>query len=260
MAGSTAPPSVSSLFDLTGIVALVTGASGGIGAGIARRLAEAGARVAVHYRSDRTAAEALATELDGLAVHAELTDATAVNSMVAAVVTELGGLGIVVNNAAAQPVADLASLSASDFDAVVASNLGGPFRVTQSAAGHWRSTGMGGAVVNIASIEAMQPAGGHAHYSASKAGLVMFTRSAALEYGPAGVRVNAVAPGLIWRDGIDAGWPEGVARWQAAAPLGRLGQPEDVADACLFLASPAARWITGTVLTVDGGVLARSTW
>ncbi len=259
MADTSAPP-VASLFDLTGKVAVVTGASGGIGAGIARRFAEAGATVAVHYRSDRSGAETLAAEIGGRAFGAELTDTAAVDTLVGDVVSQLGGLDIVVNNAAAQPVSELAAMSAIDFDAVVAANLGGPFRVTQAAAAHWRSAGVAGAVVNIASIEAVQPASGHAHYSASKAGLVMFTRSAALEYGPQGVRVNAVAPGLIWRDGIDAGWPEGVARWQAAAPLGRLGQPDDVADACLFLASPAARWITGAVLNVDGGVLARSTW
>jgi NAD(P)-dependent dehydrogenase (short-subunit alcohol dehydrogenase family) len=84
----------------------------------------------------------------------------------------------------------------------------------------------------------------------------MLTRSAALELGPSGVRVNAVAPGLVWRDGLESAWPEGVARYVAAAPLGRIAEPEDVADACLFLASPAARFITGTTLVVDGGVLA----
>jgi NAD(P)-dependent dehydrogenase (short-subunit alcohol dehydrogenase family) len=85
----------------------------------------------------------------------------------------------------------------------------------------------------------------------------MHTRSAALELGPHGIRVNAVSPGLIWREGIEKGWPEGVERWKATAPLGRLGMPDDVADACLFLASPAARWISGTSLAVDGGILTR---
>jgi NAD(P)-dependent dehydrogenase (short-subunit alcohol dehydrogenase family) len=84
----------------------------------------------------------------------------------------------------------------------------------------------------------------------------MLTRSAAVELGPAGIRVNAVAPGVTWREGIESAWPDGVARYSAAAPLGRLGQPEEVADACLFLASPAARFITGVSLAVDGGVLA----
>jgi NAD(P)-dependent dehydrogenase (short-subunit alcohol dehydrogenase family) len=115
--------------------------------------------------------------------------------------------------------------------------------------------GEGGAVVVITSIEAENPAPSHSHYNASKGGALMFTRAAASELGPHGIRVNAVAPGLMWTEGIEQGWPDGVARFRRAAPLGRLGMPEDVADACLFLCSPAARWITGASLTVDGGVM-----
>jgi NAD(P)-dependent dehydrogenase (short-subunit alcohol dehydrogenase family) len=115
-------------------------------------------------------------------------------------------------------------------------------------------------VVNIASIEALQPATGHSHYATSKAALLMLTRAAALELGPLGIRVNAISPGLIGREGIETGWPEGVASWRAAAPLGRLGTPDDIADAALFLASDAARWITGANLVVDGGVSSNSTW
>jgi NAD(P)-dependent dehydrogenase (short-subunit alcohol dehydrogenase family) len=117
--------------------------------------------------------------------------------------------------------------------------------------------GQGGAIVNVTSIEAENPAPAHSHYNAAKAGAAMHTRAAAQELGPHGIRVNAVAPGLVWREGLDEAWPDGVARYLNAAPLGRLGQPEDVADACLFLASPAARWITGASLTVDGGVMTR---
>jgi NAD(P)-dependent dehydrogenase (short-subunit alcohol dehydrogenase family) len=253
-------PAVASLLDFRGKVALVTGASGGIGAGIAARLAEAGATVVVHYRSDGAGAAALAAKIGGLAVPAELTDTAAVEALVAAAVDHAGRLDVVVNNAALQPVAALADLDPDSFDTVVDANLGGAFRVLRATAARWRQRGEAGAVVNIVSIEAIQPAAGHAHYSASKAALMMLTRSAALEYGPSGIRVNAVAPGLIWREGIEAGWPEGVARWRAAAPLGRLGHPSDVADACLFLASPAARWITGHTLVVDGGVLTAGTW
>jgi NAD(P)-dependent dehydrogenase (short-subunit alcohol dehydrogenase family) len=131
-------------------------------------------------------------------------------------------------------------------------------RLTQVAVPHLRRDN--GAVVNIASIEGLQPASGHSHYTASKAAVLAHTRAAALELGRLGIRVNAVAPGLIHRDGLEADWPEGVARWHAACPLGRLGQPDDVADAVLFLASAAARWMTGACLVVDGGVLSRSTW
>jgi NAD(P)-dependent dehydrogenase (short-subunit alcohol dehydrogenase family) len=113
----------------------------------------------------------------------------------------------------------------------------------------------GGAIVNITSIESENPAPNHSHYNAAKGGVLMFTRASAYELAPHGIRVNAVAPGLIWREGLERDWPDGVQRWQKTAPLKRLGLPDDVADACLFLASPAARWITGASLLVDGGVM-----
>ena len=117
-----------------------------------------------------------------------------------------------------------------------------------------------GAIVNIASIEAQNPAVAHSHYDAAKSGIVMYTRAAAQELGRQGIRVNAVSPGLIWRDGLDTDWPDGVARYLRAAPLSRLGRPDDVADACLFLASSGARWITGANLVVDGGVLTNTVY
>ena len=108
--------------------------------------------------------------------------------------------------------------------------------------------GAGSAIVNVASIEALAAPPGHSHYGAAKAAIVGHTRAAAVELGAQGIRVNAVAPGLIDRPGLARDWPEGVERWSRACPLGRLGRPDDVADACLFLASPAARWITGAVV------------
>ncbi len=125
---------------------------------------------------------------------------------------------------------------------------------------HFIGRGDGGAIVNVASIEGLQPAAGHSHYAASKAAVIMHTRAAALELGAQRIRVNAVAPGLIDRAGLADAWPDGVGRWLAACPLERLGTTEDVADAVLFLLSDAARWITGTTLVVDGGMLARPTW
>ena len=118
----------------------------------------------------------------------------------------------------------------------------------------------GGSFVMVSSIEGADPAPGHGHYAVSKAGLNMLTRSMALEFGEMGIRVNSVAPGLIHRDGIEEGWPEGVARWRDKAPLGRLGDATDVADAVLFLVSPAARWISGANLVVDGGMSAQTRW
>ena len=255
----TSAPSVSDLLDLRGKVALVTGASGGIGRGVATRLSEAGAAVAVHYRSGRKDAEALASALrdkgrKSLSVQAELTDPRLVETALRAITEELGAVDILVNNAARQTHAGFEEMSLDEWRAMMATNLEAVFIVTRAVVAGMIARGSGGAIVNVASIEGLQPAPTHGHYAVSKAGLIMFTRAAALQYGKHGVRVNTVSPGLIRRDGIEQAWPEGVARWMKAAPLGRMGEDEDVADAVLFLASEASRWITGANLVVDGGV------
>ena len=247
-------PDVHDLLSLDGETVLVTGASGTIGRGVARRLAEAGAAIIVHYRSDADSAASLAAELGAQAVvQADLADAAAVDAMFEAVQPSM-----VVNNAAAQPLQALAGMSDGEWRDVLGANLDGPFLVTQRAARAWGENG--GAIVNIASIEGSDPAAGHAHYATSKAGLIMFTRAAALEFGPVNIRVNCVSPGLIDHEGLADEWPEGVERWRERAPLGRLGTPKDVADAVLFLLSPAARWISGANLVVDGGMSAQSRW
>ncbi len=239
--------------DISGETVLVTGASGNIGHGIARRLAEAGARVVVHYHRDEASAAALGAELGAAAVQADLADAGSVAAMFAASAATL-----LVNNAGVQPVQPLDGMGIDAWRAVLRTNLDGPFLLVQQAARAWG--GRGGAIVNVASLEGSDPAAGHAHYATSKAGLVMFTRAAALEYGSQGIRVNCVSPGLVERDGLADDWPDGVARWLERAPLGRLGTPNDVADAVLFLLSPAARWISGANLAVDGGMSAQSRW
>ena len=157
----------------------------------------------------------------------------------------------------ADPVEALGELTVQRWRAMLDSTLTSAFSCTQAAA---RLLVDGGSVTHIASIEARQPAPGHVHYSAAKAALVMHARGAALEYGPRGIRVNTVSPGLISRPGLEEDWPEGAERWHRAAPLGRLGTPADVGNACVFLASPLASWITGHDLVVDGGVTARPTW
>ena len=146
-------------------------------------------------------------------------------------------------------------MTENEWDAVVNANLRSVFLCTQAAAKHMMAQGEGGAIINISSIEGENPAPTHSHYNAAKGGVLMHTRAAAHELGPHSIRVNAVSPGLIWREGIEVAWADGVERWKKRAPLTRLGMPADVADACLFLASPAARWITGANLRVDGGVM-----
>jgi NAD(P)-dependent dehydrogenase (short-subunit alcohol dehydrogenase family) len=250
----TQTPDVHHLLSLAGETVLVTGASGNIGRGIAMRLAEAGARIVIHYYRNEAAATELAREIAADAViQGDLDDAAAVDALFAESLPTL-----VVNNAAAQPVAPLADMEFDDWRSVLSANLDGPFLVTQRAARAWGDRG--GAIVNIASIEGSDPAVGHAHYATSKAGLLMFTRAAALEYGARGIRVNGVSPGLIDREGLADDWPDGVDRWRQRVPLGRLGTAQDVADAVLFLLSPAARWISGTNLVVDGGMSAQSRW
>ncbi|MET0237971.1 MAG: SDR family NAD(P)-dependent oxidoreductase [Kibdelosporangium sp.] len=239
--------------DLSGAVVLVTGASGVIGRGIARQFARAGARVVAHYHHGEV--EELG---DSIALRADLTDESQCHRLVGQAFAWSGRLDAVVNNAGVQQVQDLDGMTAAEWRAMVDTNVLSAFACTQAAAEVMRETG--GSIVHIASIEGTQAARGHAHYSASKAALIMHARSAALEYGRFGIRVNAVSPGLIGRPGLGADWPDGVRRWEAAAPLGRLGTAEDVGNACLFLASPLAAWITGHNLVVDGGVSAGPTW
>jgi NAD(P)-dependent dehydrogenase (short-subunit alcohol dehydrogenase family) len=258
-------PLVGSLLDLTGRVALVTGAGAGIGAAIALRLAEAGAAVVVHYRSNGAGAGAVADRIGAsggraLTGYADLTVADEVDRLFDAATDMLGLPDIVVNNAGAYPLATLIEMSEEDWTRVLDSNVKSVHLVTQAAARRLVAAGEPGSIVNIASIEASNAARLHAHYAAAKAAVVMYTKTAALELGPAGIRVNAVSPGLIWREGLDEAWPDGVGRYRAAAPLGRLGEAADVADACLFLVSLAARWISGIELVVDGGVLTNTAY
>jgi NAD(P)-dependent dehydrogenase (short-subunit alcohol dehydrogenase family) len=253
---------VHELLDLTGKVAVVTGASAGIGAGIARRLAEAGAAVAVHYRGGQAEAEALAARIGdaggkAIAVHAELTDPAAVREAFAEVGRRLGPVDILVNNAARQTHATIAGMADEEWRGTMAANLDGVFHATKAATEGMIARGQGGAIVNIASIEGLYPALTHPHYATTKAGLIMFTRASALEFGRNGIRVNAVSPGVIHREGIEQNWPEGVKRWMDAVPLGRMGDDDDVANAVLFLVSPASGFITGANIVVDGGITAR---
>ncbi len=253
-------PDVGELLGLRGRVALVTGAGGGIGAAVARRLAEAGADVAVHYRSsaegaDRTVAAVEAAGGNAVTLRADVGDPGEVEAMFEGCADRLGVPTVLINNAGIYPVAPLLEIEPEEWEEVVRTNLHGVQHCTRAAARRMVERGEGGAIVHVSSIEGEVPMRGHAHYNAAKAGVSMHARTAAAELGGHGIRVNAVAPGLIGRPGLEEDWPEGVGRWRGRCPLGRLGEAADVADACLFLVSPASRWITGTTLRVDGGFL-----
>lgn len=253
-------PAPDELIRLDGRVIVVTGAGGGIGSGIARRLIAAGASVVAHTRSSPV--DHLA-DLDGTPVASVQADLAAPDSpqrVVDAALAHHGRLDGLVNNAGIQPLVHFAELSEAEWAEMIDVNLTAVHRLTHAAAGAMRAHGAGGSIVHIASIEGHQPTDLHGHYATAKAGLLMHARAAAGAYGPDGIRVNSISPGLIDRPGLADDWPEGVARWHAAAPLGRLGTAADVGDACVFLCSDLARWITGVDLVVDGGVLTRPTW
>ena len=253
-------PPPGQLLDFRGKVVVVTGGASGIGAGIARRFAEAGAEVVVNFRRNESGAREVVKAIEGrggraAAVQADVSQAAGATAVVEQAVANFGGFDVLVNNAGTYPISALLEMSEAEWDQVIADNLRSVHLCTQAAARRMIAQGRAGSIVNIASIEAENPAPRHSHYAAAKAAVVMYTRSAALELGRQGIRVNCVSPGLIWREGLDRDWPEGVNGYLRAVPLRRLGLPQDVADACLFLASEAARWITGANLVVDGGVL-----
>lgn len=248
------------LFDFSGKVVLVTGSGIGIGAGIARRFGQAGADVVVHYYSHAAEAQQVANGLKNvgcntLLVKADVANSAEVQAMIDKTLAEFGHLDVLVNNAGIYPQATLIEMAEAEWDETIDINLKGVFLCTQMAARHMIERGEGGSIINITSIEAVNPAANHSHYVASKAGAMMFTMTAALELGQYNIRVNAVGPGLINSPQLPTDWPEGLSRWLSRAPLGRVGEPEDIGDACLFFASDASQWITGTHLVVDGGVL-----
>ena len=245
---------------LSGQIALVTGASSGLGPTICRALDAAGAKVALHYHQNQAGADQLAAELNQACctIQADLIDSASVTSLFQQAADSLGPITLLVNCAAAesQLVSPLKDIDVERWAATQRTNVDAPLILTQLMA----AQGGSGAIINISSIEGSRPALGHSHYSTSKAALDMLTKASALELGPQGIRVNAIAPGLIWRDGIDEGWPEGVASWKAAAPLGRLVDPKNIAATVVFLASNDAASITGITLNIDAGMSIQPSW
>ncbi len=255
--------SVTQLIDLSGKVALVTGAGRGIGRAIALRLAQAGAAVAVaDLDADNALAvtdEIRATGGTAEAAPADVSAEADVKSVVRACVEKMGGFDVLVNNAGIFPTCPVLEMETADFDRVVSVNLRGVFLCTREAALAMVEQGRGGSIINVTSIDAVHPSMvGLAHYDASKHGVWGFTKNVALEVAPHGIRVNALAPGGVLTEGVaemGAGTDEAVAEFAARVPLGRMGAPDDIARAALFLASDLSSYMTGAQVVVDGGAL-----
>ena len=242
---------------LPGKIALVTGGSRGIGAAISRTLAAQGARVALAYRAGAEAADALVNELqlsgaDAAAFRCDVTDATAVERLLADVVGRFGGLDILVNNAGVGGSRPLADCDPAFFHALMDGNVLSMLQVTRAALPHLRSPG--GRVVNVSSRLAYVPVQGNAVYAAAKAAVASLTLNLAKDLGPKGITINAVAPGLIETDMTAGSLPPRREAVIGATPLGRIGQPDDIAGVVLLLATEAAGWMTGQTIRVDGGI------
>jgi 3-oxoacyl-[acyl-carrier protein] reductase len=255
---SPARRSWSQVPELDGRFALITGASRGIGRACALELAAAGAAIAVNYRSDADGAAAVVAEIEAAggratAFGADVAVAEEAHALVARCEDELGELDALVCNAGITRDNLIARISTQDFDDVIATNLGGAFHVCQAAARRMLRRRRG-SIVTMSSIVGIHGNAGQTNYSASKAGLIGLTKSLAKEIGSRGVRVNCIAPGYIATELTDV-LPEGAREaLLASTPLGRLGEPEDVARCVRFLASDASRFVTGAVLAVDGGL------
>ncbi len=244
--------------ELDGRIALITGASRGIGRATALELASAGAAIGVNYRSDADGAAGVVAEIEAaggraLALAADVSKPEEAAALVARCEDELGELDALVCNAGITRDNLIARISAQDFDDVIATNLGGTFHVCQAAARRMLRRRRG-SIVTMSSIVGIHGNAGQTNYSASKAGLIGLTKSLAKEIGSRGVRVNCIAPGYISTELTDV-LPENAREaLLGATPLGRLGEPEDIARCVRFLVSDASGFVTGAVLAVDGGL------
>jgi 3-oxoacyl-[acyl-carrier protein] reductase len=245
--------------DFSGKIALVTGSSSGIGAAIARELAAGGAGVVINYRSNAEGAEAVAKEIRAaggacVVIQADVADFGQAKALVKQAEQELGPIDILVNNAGTTRDTLLLSMKEQDWDTVINTNLKSVFNVTKATL-----RGMlkrrSGRIINITSVVGLSGQAGQTNYAASKAGIIGFTKSLAREVGSRNITVNAVAPGFIPTALTDVLSDEQRSQTIANTPLGRLGTPEEVAWAVAFLATDRAGFITGQVLTVDGGLV-----
>jgi NAD(P)-dependent dehydrogenase (short-subunit alcohol dehydrogenase family) len=247
-------------FSLEGKTAIITGASRGIGRAIALRLAQAGAKVAVSSRTlehvQQVADEIRAAGGEALALQAHVGQTDDVVALVERTLATYGRIDIAVNNAATNPhFGPLLTADESQWDKILDTNAKGCFRVCQAVVPHMEVQGSG-KIINMASIAGLRPSPGMGVYCVSKAAIIMLTQVLALELGPANIQVNAIAPGVIKTRFSQLLWqtPQFAEPIRSRLPLGRFGEPEDVAGLALYLASPASDYVTGGVFVVDGGL------
>jgi 3-oxoacyl-[acyl-carrier protein] reductase len=239
--------------------ALITGASRGIGRATATRLAEEGFDLALNFlETEKGVTEALDEVVDSgrkaIIVRADVSDMEAVESMTKRVLDEFRDIDVLVNNAGIYPRKTIDDVSQKDWDEVVGTNLKGVFNCCKAVIPHMKSRGSG-VIVNLSSVLGIMGSKQGAHYSASKAGVIGLTKSLAKELAPFNIRVNAVAPGAIETDILKQDTPEQRKRRIAGIPLGRVGRPEEIAEAVAFLATERSSYITGETLNVNGGLL-----
>jgi NAD(P)-dependent dehydrogenase (short-subunit alcohol dehydrogenase family) len=245
---------------LTDQVAVVTGGGAGIGRGIARGLAAFGAKVAIWERDPETCASA-AQEIGGLSIPTDVRESSQVDAAMVQTVSELGPVRILVNNAGGVFSSPLLDTTENGWDALYRANLRHVILCTQRAARVMVEAGQGGSIMNVTSIEGVRAAPGYAAYAAAKAGVINYTKTAALELAVHGIRVNAIAPDITMTEGMAAVAPAGAeARFGFTVPMGRAGHVDDQAGAAIFLASSLSTYVTGQTLHVDGGTQAASGW
>ena len=238
---------------LTGKVVVVTGGTKGVGRGIAKRFLEAGAHVVICGRNaPDTPVSAAGRQATFIA--ADVREVEQIENVVAAATQQHGHLDVLVNNAGGSPSADAATASPRFSEAIIRLNLIAPLHFAQRVNAVMQKQESGGVIINIASVSAVRPSPGTAAYGAAKAGLLSLTQSLAIEWAPK-VRVNAITAGMIRTEQSDLHYGDsaGLARVAATVPLGRLAEPEDVGDACLFLASALSRYVSGASLLLHGG-------
>jgi 3-oxoacyl-[acyl-carrier protein] reductase len=239
--------------------ALITGASRGIGRSIAITFAKQGANVAFTYLSSVEKGEALTAELEAFGIKAkgyqsDASDFSQAENLVNEVVADFGALDVLVNNAGITRDGLLMRMSEDQWDEVIRVNLKSVFNLTKAATKPMMKAKFG-SIINLTSVVGIRGNAGQTNYAASKAGIIGFTKSVALELGSRNIRSNAIAPGFIETEMTDELNAASIEEWKKTIPLKRGGQPDEVADACVFLASDMSRYITGQVLQVDGGML-----